>query len=97
MEMGYLTVLHVRLGAKIGDLHAKDSNSFRNKLMFLVEAHDYLHSRKLLSQDLISPGLRNHNMSKARNVYMPPKGEVAHPATSHLLRHSSTPPPTSQY
>jgi len=28
MEMGYLTVLHVRLGAKIGDLHAKDSNAF---------------------------------------------------------------------
>ena len=28
IEMGYLTVLHVRLGAKIGDLHAKDSNSF---------------------------------------------------------------------
>ena len=26
--MGYLTVLHVRLGAKIGDLHAKDSNAF---------------------------------------------------------------------
>ena len=24
-EMGYLTVLHVRLGAKIGDRHAKDS------------------------------------------------------------------------
>ena len=33
MEMGYLTVLHVRLGAKIGDLHAKDSNSFRNRLI----------------------------------------------------------------
>ena len=31
MEMGYLTGLHVRLGAKIGDLHAKDSHSFRNK------------------------------------------------------------------
>ena len=30
MEMGYLTVLYVRLGAKIGDLHAKDSHSFRN-------------------------------------------------------------------
>ena len=31
MEMGYLTVLHVRLGAKIGNLHAKDSHSFRNE------------------------------------------------------------------
>ena len=30
MEMGYLTVLHVSLGAKIGDLHAKDSHSFCN-------------------------------------------------------------------
>jgi hypothetical protein len=25
MEMGYLMVLHIRLGAKIGDLHARDS------------------------------------------------------------------------
>ena len=33
MEMGYLTVLHVGLGAKIGDLHAKDSHSFCNKQM----------------------------------------------------------------
>jgi len=31
VEMGYLTVLHVRLGAKIRDLHAKDSHSFRNE------------------------------------------------------------------
>ena len=29
--MGYLTVLYVGLGAKIGDLHAKDSHSFCNK------------------------------------------------------------------
>ena len=33
MEMGYLTALHARLGAKIGDLHAKDSNSFCNRLI----------------------------------------------------------------
>ena len=33
MEMGYLTALHVRLGAKFGDLHAKDSHSFRNRLI----------------------------------------------------------------
>ena len=26
--MGYLTVLHVRFGAKFGDLHAKDSSLF---------------------------------------------------------------------
>ena len=32
-EMGYLTVLHVRLGAKIGDRHAKDSNAFRKRQM----------------------------------------------------------------
>ena len=30
MEMGYLTVLQLRLGAKIGDLHAKDFNTFAN-------------------------------------------------------------------
>jgi hypothetical protein len=30
MEMGYLTVLYIRLGAKIRDLHAKDSNLFHN-------------------------------------------------------------------
>jgi len=34
--MGYITVLHVRLGAKFKDLHAKDSNSFRNRLMPLT-------------------------------------------------------------
>ena len=34
MEMGYLTVLHVGLGAKIGDLHAKDSHSFCNRLIY---------------------------------------------------------------
>ena len=33
MEMGYLMALHARLGVKIGDLHAKDSNSFHNRLM----------------------------------------------------------------
>jgi hypothetical protein len=33
VEMDYLTVLHVRLGAKIGNLHGKDSNSFRNRLI----------------------------------------------------------------
>jgi len=36
VEMGYLTVLHVRLSAKIGDLHAKDSHSFRNRLIPLT-------------------------------------------------------------
>jgi hypothetical protein len=36
MEMGYLTVLHVRLGAKIGDLHAKDSHLFCNKQISLA-------------------------------------------------------------
>ena len=35
MEMGYLMVLHVGLGAKIADLHAKDSNSFYNKLILI--------------------------------------------------------------
>ena len=33
MEIGYLTVLYVGLGAKIGDLHAKDSHSFCNRLI----------------------------------------------------------------
>ena len=33
MEMGYLTVLQLRLGAKIGDLHAKDSNTFCKRLI----------------------------------------------------------------
>jgi hypothetical protein len=31
--MGYLTVLYIGLGAKIRDLYAKDSNSFRNRLI----------------------------------------------------------------
>ena len=33
MEMGYLTVSQVRLGAKIGDARAKDSNAFRKRLI----------------------------------------------------------------
>jgi hypothetical protein len=36
VEMGYLTVLHVRLGAKIRDLHAKDSHSFCNGPLRLI-------------------------------------------------------------
>ena len=36
-EIGYLTVLQVRLGAKIGDRHAKDSNAFRKRLMCLSQ------------------------------------------------------------
>ena len=35
-EMGHLTVLHVRLGAKIGDRHAKDSNAFRKRLILAL-------------------------------------------------------------
>jgi len=31
VEMGYLMVFYGRLGAKIGDLRAKDFYSFRNK------------------------------------------------------------------
>ena len=30
-EMGYLTVLHIRLGVEIGDWHAKDFNAFRKR------------------------------------------------------------------
>ena len=30
-------VLYIRLGAKIGDLHAKDSNSFCNRLMAAMQ------------------------------------------------------------
>ena len=37
MEMAYLIVLHVGLGAKIGDLHAKDSNSFCKRLIPLTK------------------------------------------------------------
>ena len=37
MEMGYLTALHVRLGAKIRDLHAKDSHSFCNKQILSMQ------------------------------------------------------------
>ena len=33
VEMGYFTVSHVRLGAKFGDLHAKDFYSFCKQLM----------------------------------------------------------------
>jgi hypothetical protein len=42
VEMGYLTVLHVGLGAKIGDLYAKDSNSFRNRLITTKTSYSLL-------------------------------------------------------
>ena len=48
MEMGYLTVLYVRLGAKIGDLHAKDSHSFCNKQMVHLPA-DYVGSLVIIN------------------------------------------------
>jgi hypothetical protein len=51
VEMGYLTVLYVRLGAKIGDLHAKDSNSFRNRLM--------LHLMSMVGVEIATPCLRS--------------------------------------
>ena len=40
MEMGYLIVLYIRLGAKIRDPHARDSNSFRNSeyIIFLYNS-----------------------------------------------------------
>ena len=34
MEIGYLTVLHISLGAKFWDLYAKDFNSFCNRLIY---------------------------------------------------------------
>jgi len=33
VEMGYFTVLHVSLGAKFGNLRAKDSNAFYKQLI----------------------------------------------------------------
>jgi len=33
LKIGCLTVLHVRLGAKFGDLHAKDSSLFCKQLI----------------------------------------------------------------
>jgi len=51
--MGYLTVLHVRLGAKIGDLHAKDSNSFRNRVIVPMAGINIQVSGKLVTQLLL--------------------------------------------
>ena len=36
--MGYLTVLHERLGVKIGDWHAKDFNAFRKRLIVVCKS-----------------------------------------------------------
>ena len=47
MEMGYLTVLHVSLGAKFGDLHAKDSHSFCNRLILIHFVLGVSHARRL--------------------------------------------------
>jgi hypothetical protein len=43
--MGYLMVLYIRLGIKIGDLHAKDFYSFYNRLIF---ACDNVYKKKIL-------------------------------------------------
>ena len=39
--MGYLTVLHVKLGAKIGDLCTKDSKAFRKQQMYPIFAINF--------------------------------------------------------
>ena len=39
--MGYLTVSQVRLGAKIGDARAKDSNAFRKRLLVCAHASQH--------------------------------------------------------
>ena len=54
MEMGYLTVLHVRLGAKFGDLHAKNSHSFRNEQMPRLIAIRFIQSHPGRSPNMMS-------------------------------------------
>ena len=64
MEMGYLTVLHVRLGAKIGNLHAKDSHSFCNKQIryqFLIITIESIN-------DLTSTDKQREQTSKQANI-----------------------------
>jgi len=56
VEMGYFMVLQVRLGAKIGDLYAKDFNSFCNKLKIgrlSCMAHPFAHTNTKISPILI--------------------------------------------
>ena len=45
--MGYLTVLQVRLGVKIGDLHAKDFNAFRKRRLVL-NLHQFSNVTKVM-------------------------------------------------
>jgi len=53
MEMGYLTVLHVRSGAKIGDLHAKDSNAFCKRLINLGRNRAKAHPGYVIGIDML--------------------------------------------
>jgi hypothetical protein len=55
--MGYLMVLHVSLGAKFGDLHAKDSHSFCNKQMRSVKVKETISiARRALDVHTVSHG-----------------------------------------
>ena len=62
MEIGYFMVVHIRLGAKIGDLHAKDSNSFCKRLIASFRAHQssYICFRK----DRAVVSIRPHAVAK---------------------------------
>ena len=44
-KIGYLTVLYIRLGAKFGDLHTKDSSLFYKQQISLQVSNCKLYSR----------------------------------------------------
>ena len=53
MEIGYLTVSQVRLGAKIGDARAKDSNAFCKRLILYFTGGAERHKIKYKYKDEI--------------------------------------------
>ena len=96
MEMGYLTVLYIRLGAKIGNLHTKDSHSFYNRLIKLlvltIEPPTHVSSRANKGQN------RKHILSTtsptqaSKRTPKRPSKQTLKKALNHQVRHYIEPP-----
>ena len=54
VEIGYLMVLHVKLGANFGDLRAKDSNAFRKRQILGMLCNVFYQSSSNISH-LVAP------------------------------------------
>ena len=67
-------VLHIRLGAKFRDLHAKDSNSFRNRLIVetIYQGHVPLARNRRTSEGCPGGALRATRGTAIISLILPP-------------------------